>query len=79
MDKLKLLTFNAKGLKDDDKRQNVFHWLKSKNIDIMYIQEAHCEADTIKKWEDEWGGKSWPVSAQIIAEGYVFYSVQTGP
>ena len=55
MDKLKLLTFNAKGLKDDDKRRNVFHWLKCKKADIVCIQEAHCEAKTLQMWEEEGG------------------------
>jgi exonuclease III len=56
-DKLKFLTYNAKGLKDQSKRDGIFYWLKKKKVDITCIQEAHCEEETIKTWEEEWKGK----------------------
>jgi exonuclease III len=57
MDKLKCMTYNAKGLKDSAKRDGVFYWLKKKKMDVICIQEAHCEKETLKKWEEEWGNK----------------------
>jgi exonuclease III len=57
MAKLKLFTYNTKGLKDQAKRDSVFYWLKKKNLDIICLQEAHCEPDTLDKWKKEWGGK----------------------
>jgi exonuclease III len=55
MDKLKCITYNAKGLKDPIKRDGVFYWLKKKNVDLICIQEAHCEKETKNTWEKEWG------------------------
>ena len=55
MARLGFLTYNVKGLKDDDKRSKVFHWLKKKVV-IICLQEAHCEPESIAKWEEEWGG-----------------------
>jgi exonuclease III len=57
MAKLKFFTYNTKGLKDQTKRDSVFYWLKKKNLDIICLQEAHCEPDTLDKWKKEWGGK----------------------
>jgi exonuclease III len=57
MAKLKFFTYNAKGLKDQAKRDSVFYWLKNKNLDIICLQEAHCEPDTLDKWRNEWGGR----------------------
>jgi exonuclease III/nitrogen regulatory protein PII-like uncharacterized protein len=57
MDKLKLMTYNAKGLKDEKKRESVFYWLKKKKMDLICIQEAHCEESTLNTWEKEWGSK----------------------
>ena len=37
-DKLKLATYNARGLKNDTKRHNVFNYLKEKQYDIVFLQ-----------------------------------------
>jgi exonuclease III len=56
MDKFTCITYNAKGLKDPKKREGVFYWLKKKKVDLICIQEAHCEEQHMKTWEEEWGG-----------------------
>ena len=56
MDKLHIITFNVKGLKDDLKRMKFFTWCRTKKLDIICIQEAHCELSTIEKWKEEWQG-----------------------
>jgi exonuclease III len=55
-DKLQCLTYNAKGLKDPQKREGIFYWLKKKKVDIICITEAHCEEETLGKWKKEWEG-----------------------
>ena len=48
-------TFNARGLGDKLKREEIFYWLKHKNMSIYFIQEAHCTEDNMHDWRAEWG------------------------
>ena len=40
--KLSMLSYNVRGLKDKTKRAGIFNWLQSKNSDILLLQETHC-------------------------------------
>lgn len=55
MAKIKILSFNAKGIKEKPKRCEVFRWCKSHNPDILFIQEAHSSKDKENEWYDDWG------------------------
>lgn len=57
MDKVKLVSLNARGLKNKLKRNTIFNYLKSQNIDIACIQESHITEKEIGVWEKQWGGK----------------------
>ena len=57
MDNLKLLSFNAKGLKGDTKRPQVMNWLKDQSFDILALQETPFEECQREKWEEIWDGK----------------------
>ena len=52
----RICTFNVKGLCDDNKRKQVFEWLKIQKFTICLLQETHCEIITYDKWKREWGG-----------------------
>ena len=58
MDKLQLVTFNVRGLKNKRKRLSVFKSLKAEKYDVVCLQETYIttnqEAHT---WELQWGGK----------------------
>ena len=54
---LKLATVNVRGLRDQNKRYNVFQTLRNENFDVIALQETHCDSDTKKDWTDEWGGE----------------------
>jgi len=56
MANLKIVTYNAKGLDDYSKRQNVFVWLKSKKADIILLQETHSNKNKEKVWKKDWEG-----------------------
>ena len=56
MDRLKILSFNAKGLKTEPKRSKVIHWLKEKKCDIIALQESHFIEIDRDRWEASWGG-----------------------
>ena len=54
------LTLNVSGLQSKQKRQNIFHWLRSKNADLVFLQETHCGSDKEKRnWREEWDGHSF--------------------
>ena len=57
MDKLKLNSFNCRGLREKSKRIDIFQWLKDSNLGITFLQETHCSDTDKKEWERDWGGK----------------------
>ncbi len=67
--KLSLLTLNVSGLQNKAKRANIFHWLKTQNADIAFIQETHCGSEKDKsQWGNEWGKQTyWTTSSRDTA------------
>ena len=56
MDKLKILSYNCKGLKMGNKRRKVLQWANSIKFDILALQESHFEDCDRDKWEADWDG-----------------------
>ena len=52
-------SFNVRGLRNQNKRDHIFHWLKSNNYNISLLQETHSNKDCVTKWEREWEGKAF--------------------
>lgn len=52
---LKIASINVRGLGDKTKRREMFNWLRSKNMSVYFIQEAHCTKENINDWRAEWG------------------------
>jgi hypothetical protein len=42
---LKLSTFNYRGIQDYVKRRKIFHYLRSIDSDIIFLQETHSVTD----------------------------------
>ena len=57
MSKITISMLNVQGLVStlNEKRREVFHWLKKKNFSIYMLQEAHCTEKSSKIWSAEWG------------------------
>jgi exodeoxyribonuclease III len=73
MSSLKLLSLNVKGLRDDQKRSTLFHWLTHKNADLILLQETHCESDSDGKlWGKEWGGENFWAFGTKLSKGVAF-------
>ena len=54
---IQLTSLNVRGLRDSVKRENIFKWLKSKNPDIVFLQETHCHLKKdVNQWSKEWSG-----------------------
>jgi exonuclease III len=54
---IKVMSYNVKGLKGQEKRQKVMTWLCEKKPDIIMIQESHYEEKHRKEWKDTWKGE----------------------
>ena len=45
MDRLNIVTLNARGLRDKAKRDGVYHFLDYNKVDISFLQETYCTDD----------------------------------
>ena len=56
---LTVTTCNVNGIRNNDKRNSVFTWLKNIKSDIIFLQETHCHLrKEALKWSREWGAHS---------------------
>lgn len=53
----KLISFNARGLRDSVKRKAVFLFCKNKKSHIVLLQETHSIKTDEKFWSNQWGDK----------------------
>ena len=50
-----ILSLNINGLRGNDRRRNIFYWLKQLMYDIILLQDVrYCEGDCVL-WSGEWG------------------------
>ena len=68
MDKMKIVTLNARGLRDHGKRRDLFYYLCKKQCDVIFLQEVHGDSDA-KLWSMEWGSKIWFSHGERNARG----------
>jgi exonuclease III len=54
--KLRCVTLNCRGLRDQRKRLAVFQYLKDEHIDIAFLQETYVTQDFIGKFNQDWAG-----------------------
>ncbi len=54
---LKVVSCNCQGLNSDEKRRDVFDYLKSKQCGIYCLQDTHFVAQDESKIRNEWGGE----------------------
>ena len=59
MVKLNVFSYNVRGLGDEVKRRQVFHYLHCKKVDIVFFQELHSTEMCERRWSTEWGSKFW--------------------
>ena len=56
-DKLKINSFNARGLREKIKRNTIFKYMKQHHNGIIYLQETHSDVTIERKWKSEWSGR----------------------
>ena len=54
---IRINCFNCRGLRNSNKRANIFTWLKQNYHGITFLQETHSAQTDSNKWQQEWGGK----------------------
>ena len=48
-------SLNVRGIKSNEKRRDIFHWLKKRNTLFFLLVDTHCNHQKLsKKWKDEW-------------------------
>lgn len=66
---VRFCTYNARGLRDNDKRKQLFMLLKYKALDIVFIQESHAIDADSKFWRFQWGGEVIFANATSSSKG----------
>ena len=66
---LKLHTFNCRGLQDFAKRKKIFHYFRSLNSDILFLQETHSDNSVEKFWHSHWGEHAFFASFSSNSRG----------
>ena len=50
----KLISLNARGIRDFQKRKAIFSWIKKQNADIAFLQETHSTPEIVDAWKFQW-------------------------
>ena len=69
MARLKIVSLNTRGLRDNNKRREVYKVLRDKKADIAMLQETRTRSDTNKLWQNEWGPKMHTSDDETNARG----------
>ena len=71
MGSLKIASNNVRGMGNDQKRREIFHFLHVRNFDTVLLQESHSAKHLQKRWRSEWGGKTFFLNGTTQARGVI--------
>lgn len=57
MSKVNVVSFNVNGIRSEQKRRAIFHYLKYFKSHIILLQETHSVKEDEVLWSNEWGAK----------------------
>ena len=57
MANLNICSLNVRGLRNKNKRNVLFEWVKSKNFDVICLQETYCTPDFVNEFNRLWDGQ----------------------
>ena len=66
---IKLHSFNCRGLQDFVKRKKIFHFFRSLNSDILFLQETHSDNSVERLWHSQWGEHAFFASFSSNSRG----------
>ncbi len=56
---IKLGSLNISGAREDVKRASLFSLIKSKKLNVTFLQETHSTVDNESDWRREWSGEAF--------------------
>ena len=56
---LRFATYNVRGMRDQQKRDKIYKYIREKNFDIALLQEVHSTHEDEGFWRSQWGGKAY--------------------
>jgi len=59
MSNITISSLNVRGLDNNEKRREIFQWLRKKKFSIYMLQEVHCTEISFETWATEWGYRAF--------------------
>ena len=56
---LNLISVNVRGIRNNDKRRNIFEWVRRKRGNVVLLQETYSTPDIEDSWKRDWGGQMY--------------------
>ena len=53
---LSIASINVRGINNCEKRLKLYHYLRHKNFDVIFLQETHSCKNSEKYWRSQWAG-----------------------
>ena len=79
MDRLKIVTYNVRGLREKRKRREVFNYIHLKKFEVTFMQETHSVKQNEKCWSWEFGTKIWMAHYNSDSRGVAIAFAKTTP
>lgn len=73
----KLLSLNARGIRDFNKRETIFTWIKKQKVDIAFLQETYSSQEIENDLSCNGEAKCCLRTAEITVKAFSFFSVKT--
>ena len=73
LDKIKIVSLNVRGFRDEKKRKETFNFLRKNKFDILCIQESHSEVADEKLWTAQCGCQAFYSHGCKDSQGVVTY------
>ena len=71
------ISLNARGLRNKDKRSQVFQWFKCQKANVIFIQETYWTSDIENTVKNEWRGSCYFSHGSIHSSGVAILFDQT--
>lgn len=69
LDNVKMVSYNVNGLRDMNKRREMFAYLKMLKSNVILLQETHSSPEIEQVWNAEWGQKRYYSHGNSMARG----------
>ena len=66
---VKICSLNVRGLRNKDKRNKMFCWLKDQSYNIILLQETHSTIEINDDWKTEWGKRAYFSGGKSNSQG----------